>query len=917
VLASTRVDHLSDELVARAAHGTLSEDESERTGRHAASCLTCRRRIERAREATTRPEGTFAPTIGSSPGDPLAGLSRVGRYFILNRLGSGGMGAVYSAYDPELDRRVAIKVLDLRPSDWADASEGRVKLFREAQARLLREAQAMAQLAHPNVIAVHDMGTVGEGVFFAMERVEGGTLRDWLHSPRGWREVLALFLQAGRGLVAAHAAGIIHRDFKPENVLVGIDGRVRVTDFGVARALSAPPEGQLPTGPRSLSAELTSSGQVVGTPGYLAPEQLDGAATDRSDQFSFAVTMFEALTGKRPFTLEQAYARDLTDAVPAFPPGSKVPGHLREAILRGLEKDAGRRFASMEAFLAALERDPRARRLRLFAAAVALGVVAAVGGRSLVIQARHQRACDELATSATRAWQRARPRVAAAFPRSGRPHAADALRLVGAALDDFARAWGTARGAVCREKVELPPSSRALAAACLDQAAQSMNAATELLAGGDPAVVQRATEMVGAIPAVADCLDAEALRTAPEPPSDSVAALVASTRVRLIHAQLLAVPHPDEGIAAMRPLLVALEPAHYPAALAEIHFLIGESESRADRVLEAEVALQQAAELALAGHHDRLFIRAASRLAFVLGGYDKQTDRARDWLRLAQQAYDRVGRPAALEGWLALQETGLQLGGGHYRQCAETAARAVAGLRRAADRFHETEAAFLLAECESYSQGIDQVLTSFDAALKLHMSTFGPDHPDTGTAMDGLAYARWLAGDFAGALALAEQSLRIDESQAAPTLQLVFGHEYLARVLEELGRDEDALAHRLKARDFLKGVPHRPISDAEIFSGLAQSERKTGRLREAFADAASAVAACTPAVDAAWPHRCAPAHFAYAQVLADRGQRDLAVQHATRARDGYSLHPAERRLRERVLAWAEAHSLVLDPVNGG
>ncbi len=172
--------------------------------------------------------------VGPRPGPSAEALGRgvaVGRYVVLDRIGAGGMGVVYAAYDPELDRRVALKLL--RP-DRFGGDAGRL--------RLLREAQALARLTHPNVVAVYDVGTFGDRVFVAMELVEGETLRQWLRaeprSPRPWREVLERFLPAGRGLAAAHAAGLVHRDFKPENVLLGRDGRARVVDFGLAKALA-------------------------------------------------------------------------------------------------------------------------------------------------------------------------------------------------------------------------------------------------------------------------------------------------------------------------------------------------------------------------------------------------------------------------------------------------------------------------------------------------------------------------------------------------------------------------------------------------------------------------------------------------------------------------------------------------------
>ncbi len=230
------------------------------------------------------------------PRDPSAeALERgaaVGRYVILDRIGAGGMGVVYAAYDPELDRRVALKLL--RTDRFA--APGHL--------RLLREAKALARLTHPNVVAVHDAGTFGDQVFVAMELVEGETLRQWLEAgARSWREVLDRLLAAGRGLAAAHAAGLVHRDFKPENVLLGRDGRVRVVDFGLAKALAdAAEEPAAPDSGGELASPLTEWGAVLGTPAYMAPEQIRGIAADaRSDQFSFCVALYEALYGERPF----------------------------------------------------------------------------------------------------------------------------------------------------------------------------------------------------------------------------------------------------------------------------------------------------------------------------------------------------------------------------------------------------------------------------------------------------------------------------------------------------------------------------------------------------------------------------------------------------------------------------------------
>ncbi|MBL8969241.1 MAG: serine/threonine protein kinase, partial [Myxococcales bacterium] len=241
------------------------------------------------------------PAVAPGGAAAMTGPFRIGRFTAVRQLGAGGMGVVYLAYDEQLDRKVAIKVLQERRS----ADTGSL-----GHARLLREAQAMAHVSHPNVAAVYEVGPIGEQVFVAMEFVEGKTLTQWLAAgPHDWRAVVEMFCQAGRGLAAAHAAELVHRDFKPENVIVGDDGRARVLDFGLARAsrdLPTVPPAELPGHElrmsSSLSAQLTQAGSLVGTPAYMSPEQYVRAAIDaRSDQFSFCVSLFEGLYGSRPF----------------------------------------------------------------------------------------------------------------------------------------------------------------------------------------------------------------------------------------------------------------------------------------------------------------------------------------------------------------------------------------------------------------------------------------------------------------------------------------------------------------------------------------------------------------------------------------------------------------------------------------
>ncbi|HXI57350.1 MAG TPA: bifunctional serine/threonine-protein kinase/formylglycine-generating enzyme family protein, partial [Polyangia bacterium] len=330
---------------------------------------------------------------------------RIGRYVVLERVGSGAMGVVYGAYDPELDRKIALKLL-LKP---------RAGVYKPgASARLLREAKAMARLAHPNVVAVHDVGLVDDQVFLAMEFLAGGTLRRWLQAEqRSWRQILDVFIAAGRGLAAAHAAGLVHRDFKPENVLLDKDGRPRVVDFGLARdaETAADDDGSdsdssgaaaqavtVEATPADMAAAaaaaasvggrtgghletLTRTGALMGTPAYMAPEQFLGERADeRSDQFSFCVALYEALYGERPFAGDDLISLSVSvteGQVRTLPKDRGVPTWVRRALLRGLRPNPGDRYPSMAWLIGALEDDPAIKRRRRLIAAGVVGVVLA------------------------------------------------------------------------------------------------------------------------------------------------------------------------------------------------------------------------------------------------------------------------------------------------------------------------------------------------------------------------------------------------------------------------------------------------------------------------------------------------------------------------------------------------------------
>jgi hypothetical protein len=382
--------------------------------------------------------------------------TKIGRYVVERRLGAGGMGVVYLAHDPDLERRVAIKIV--RPG----LTTGRT--------RLLREGQAVARLAHPNVVSVFDVGPFGDDFFIAMEYISGANLDEYLRGPRRpWREVLDLFLAAGRGLGAAHRAGLVHRDFKPDNVLIGDDGRVVVTDFGLVRS-DGGPSGDAVIVDDEL--ELTRTAGMVGTPAYMSPEQFQQAPIDaRSDQFSFCVALWLGLFGSRPFERGDSKTSDVDQIARAVlsgqiqlpPRDRRVPGRIERALRRGLSVKPEARFPTMDHLLVAL-RPPDYRPVVMGAvgAAVASGLVAFAATRSTPrpAMAPSSTACDRAGDPVAALWTG----EARATYLAGPGDAALATEDAGW-FDEFAARWTSTARAVCKREVR-----EARSAACLDDA---------------------------------------------------------------------------------------------------------------------------------------------------------------------------------------------------------------------------------------------------------------------------------------------------------------------------------------------------------------------------------------------------------------------------------------------------------------
>ena len=384
-----------------------------------------------------------APTA-TAPGSAAPfPAQEIGRYRIESLLGRGGMGSVYAAFDPELERRVALKVLS------GDRGE------RVTRERLLREARAMARLRHPNVITVFEVGSAGEHDYVAMELVDGSDLYDWLRRARpSHREIVTAFVQAGEGLIAAHAVGLIHRDFKPQNVLRWRDGTVEVSDFGLAREISeaAPPEPPSMRNTPTPLAQLTMTGSVVGTPAYMAPEQAEGApAGAAADQFSFCVALWEAFAGELPFrgSRKQIHAAMLRG--PAALDATRIPRSLRSLLRRGLDPDPARRWPSMIDVVRRLERYARRRTLVFGLAGAIVSTFAAIG---LVAARAPTNPCARPRLDVGQAWPIARRVGLIARGQES------AVR----SIDGDLRTWTGVRANACK----LEPARRVPALACLD-----------------------------------------------------------------------------------------------------------------------------------------------------------------------------------------------------------------------------------------------------------------------------------------------------------------------------------------------------------------------------------------------------------------------------------------------------------------
>ncbi|MEM9454088.1 MAG: serine/threonine-protein kinase [Myxococcota bacterium] len=621
----------------------------------------------------TRPESNLPPVgyMLDEQQHPVTG-ARIGRYLIRGRLGHGGMGVVLEAYDQTLDRPVAIKLLQR-------------ELGEHHAQRLIREAQALARLSHPNVVAVYEVGLYQGRTFIAMERLSGQTLWDWQQTPRSWTEIVDVYIQAGRGLAAAHAEGLVHRDFKPNNCIVDGKGRVWVLDFGLAgdaetlkRAAQARKgvkgdrpvvELDLDKSNSALARPLTSDGTVLGTLPYMAPEQLgDGPIDAKSDQYSYCISLFEALYGHRPQQgTELDVARAVGRSLPSRSAARGTPRAVQRIIERGLSPDQGDRWPSMDELLRRLEHQRRARWRRWGAVVLVTANLGVIGLVSANRQLDRTPPCQGSSRRLDGIWDEARrEQIHAALLDTGVAYASDMWAAVQGRLDHYSAAWVTMHTDACEATRVHGEQSEAvldLRMRCLEQRRVALEQAVGLLARADAQVVEQAARVIADLPVLSRCADVEALSAEFPPPDDpAVAMRLGPLRAQAHKAWALRKSGKyAESLAVLEPVLSEAEELGYPALLAEVLRERGDLHHSAGRYGDAEQDLRRAFSLALRSGHQDVAAQASTELTFVSGAMLGNAELGR-WMGESAEALAQRRDPNGVMEARALVRIGQLLG---------------------------------------------------------------------------------------------------------------------------------------------------------------------------------------------------------------------------------------------------------------
>ena len=707
----------------------------------------------------------------------LAGLfgereaPKVGRYRLGRKIGQGAMGRVYRAHDPDLEREVAIKMIHVDGRDDP-----------RARARLVREAQALARVSHPNIVGVFEVGTHGRDVFVAMEWLRGRTLRRWRSDEQpSTAQCLPMLIQAGEGLAAAHRAGVVHRDFKPDNVLVADDGRVRVIDFGLAQTGAA--EGEAPSSEDSttnttaaaVSGELgdgvdirsagsiTRTGAVLGSPAYMPPEQLMTADVDaHSDQFAFCVTAFEMLHGERPFegrTPAQLLGNVVDGRIRVI--SDDVPRRIDMTLRRGLACDPGDRWPTMEALLQQLTASPVSRSRITMAATGAVIVI----GVMLASTGREPDACATDEDSLAEVWDPSRRAEVA--ERLGTPTGED----VAESLDAYAQGWLDTREAACREASAAEASGarddaeldarRARILHCLRRRKADLRASVDLLRVADARTREHAEAVVAGLAMPEQCLGAGDGAPELEPSDPREARRMAFVEDALARAAALEhAGHWDEAIAAIQPAMQPVPPQ--PWLEAEVRHRYASSLGKLKRTTEAIEQAQQAFFVAQRAGDDERAATLATQLSCYVGWDQADEVKAEEWIEHSEALLRRLGDPPKLAFGLEWCRARIETRAGDAAAAVESFRRAITlaerggvGSMRHAMLEHDLAAALIDAGRISQARPLLQrSMTTLEQVL-------GPEHPQLATSHQTLGNTFAMAGDFEGARPHFEAALRI------------------------------------------------------------------------------------------------------------------------------------------------------------
>jgi tetratricopeptide (TPR) repeat protein/tRNA A-37 threonylcarbamoyl transferase component Bud32 len=688
------------------------------------------------------------------------------------------MGTVYSARDPELGRKVAIKLLNPTGNDRS--------LERN---RLLREAQAMARLDHPNVASVFDFGEDQGRIFLALELVEGEDLRTWLRKTRPLKEVIDKFAQAARGLAAAHEKRIVHRDFKPENVMVGKDGRVRVLDFGLAHPdfLSQVKEStgfDTSTGIKALApllADIARDGALVGTPAYMAPEQITGETPRAAaDQFSFCLSLYEAVYGAHPFAAESIHLLLFNIAgaqVPDAPAGSRVPTWLRRILVRGLSENPGDRWPSMDAVADELIRD-RGRPKRY--AAITLGAALLLGGVAVVASQGSNAAalCADMERHLAGIWGEPEQQAAQnAILETGVSYAADTWSRTQAALDDYLSRWVEARKDACEATNvhgEQSDEMLDLRMNCLDECLRQARELVGVLSNADEDVVEHAAVAAISLPRLERCDERDALiagATAAPTPSQVEAVDELTSRLSQIHA-LRSTGRYDEALALMPAILTDAEAVAYAPTVGEVQLAYGILLAQTGKHEDGEERLENAYFIAERNQLTDLAARAAGELVVVVGRSQQRISDGRRWVRHALADAEATSNPEVRADLHSSVGRFLH-NSGDFDEAIQHHEAAISALEslwgedhlRVAHAYHD------LGATHRTAGSLDEARKYIDRAAGIWEARLGRDHPTFANSLNFRGLIAAAEGDDEAATRLYTDAAKIYEKLGDPLRQ--------------------------------------------------------------------------------------------------------------------------------------------------